>query len=372
MARIAIVLNASWNIWNFRLPLLQYLSDQGHEIIVIAPEDDYSSRIPWEFHHVKMVSRSTNPVTDLLIYKDLKRLFNKTHPDVVLLYTIKPNVYGNFAARQLGIPSISNIAGLGSLFIQQNITTRIAKLLYKFAMTAPVKIFFQNNEDMDQFLSERIVPLEPCIRIPGSGVDLDRFKPAALDDEEGESRPFIFLLFSRMLWDKGVGEYVEVARRLISEGRDVEFRLLGFLDTDNPNAINQQDMDKLCSDKSIVYLGVSDDVEHEIQTADCIVLPTYYREGVPRTLLEAAAMAKPIIATAVPGCRDVVDDGVTGYLCAPRDANDLYQKMHDMIVLDDKERQAMGSLGREKMAKEFDQKFVFEKYAAAINEALLL
>ena len=223
---------------------------------------------------------------------------------------------------------------------------------------------------MDQFLTEGIVPTETCVRIPGSGVDLKRFKSVTTGNVAKASQAFSFLLFSRMLWDKGVGEYVEAAKRLIAEGHEVEFRLLGFLDTDNPNAITQQDMDKLCSEKGIVYLGVSDNVENEIQAVDCVVLPTYYREGVPRTLLEAAAMAKPIIATDVPGCRDVVDEGITGYLCAPRDVDDLYQKMHDMILLDDKKRQVMGKQGREKMEREFDQRFVFEKYASAINAAL--
>jgi glycosyltransferase involved in cell wall biosynthesis len=368
VARIAIVLNTSWNIYNFRLPLLAHLNRLGHEIIVMAPEDEYSRRIPYPFHHIPIKSKSLNPVGDLRLFFNLYRLLKKTNPDILLLYTIKPNVYGNFAAYLLGIKTISNIAGLGALFINPGWVTKFAKMLYRLAMKVPAKVFFQNNEDMEMFIKEGLVSKNIAERIPGSGVDLARFTcSSGTVKKDGK---FVFLLFSRMLWDKGIGEYVEAARSLLLKRTDVEFQLLGFLGSDNPQAISGKEMDRLTAMEGIVYLGVSDHVEDFIQKADCIVLPSY-KEGVPRSLLEAAAMAKPIIATDVTGCRDVVEDGINGFLCQPRDSGVLLDKMEKMIELEINERKRLGINGREKVIREFDQNIVIEKYAHAVGDVLV-
>ncbi|MDA3896036.1 MAG: glycosyltransferase family 4 protein [Desulfobacteraceae bacterium] len=371
MARIAIILNASWNIYNFRLPLLDRLSTLGHEIIVMAPEDEYSRKIPYKFHPIPIKSQSVNPFGDLLIFFNFFKLFKKTKPDVLLLYTIKPNVYGNFAAYLLGIKTISNIAGLGTLFIHPGFATKIAKLLYWLALKVPAKVFFQNEEDMETFKKEGLVSKNIAERIPGSGVDLYRFSSCLNAEKKNRKGKFVFLLLSRMLWDKGVGEYVEAAGSFLRIRTDVEFQLLGFLDSDNPQAISQKEMDRLTATEGVVYLGVSDHVEEFIQNADCVVLPSYYKEGLPRSLLEAAAMCKPIIATDVSGCRDVVEDGVNGFLCRPRDSRSLLEKMEKMIDLDVGERARLGNNGRKKVIKEFDQRLVIEKYVQAVSDILV-
>jgi glycosyltransferase involved in cell wall biosynthesis len=368
MARIAIVLNSSWNIYNFRLSLLNRLSVLGHKIIAIAPEDEYTKKIPYEFHHVPIKSRSTiSPISDIIAFLTLLRIYKKVKPDIVLLYTIKPNIYGNFAAFLLGIKTISNIAGLGTLFINQSFITKLAKLLYRIALKVPKKIFFQNNEDMEMFIKDGIVSSSIADRIPGSGVDITRFFPNSGYERKKNKKKFVFLLFSRMLWDKGVGEYIEAAKLLLRKRNDVEFKLLGFLDFNNPNAISKEEMEKLTETEGIEYLGVSDKVEDFILDADCVVLPSY-REGVPRSLLEAAAMAKPIIATDIPGCRDVVEDGFNGFLCKPRDYKDLFEKMEKMVKLDENGRKRLGNNGREKIKREFDQNIVIVKYEKVINE----
>jgi len=368
VARIAIVLNTSWNIYNFRLPLLDHLRGLGYEILAVAPEDEYSHRIPYPFHHIPIKSKSLNPVGDLLLFFNLYRVFKKTKPDILLLYTIKPNVYGNLAAHLLGIKTVSNIAGLGALFINPGRVTKLAKWLYRLAMKVPVKVFFQNNEDMEMFIKEGLVSKDIAERIPGSGVDLARFHCSSdIVKKEGK---FVFLLLSRMLWDKGVREYVEAARLLLRKRTDVEFQLLGFLGSDNPQAISKKEMDQLTASEGIIYLGVSDHVEAFIQKADCVVLPSY-KEGVPRSLLEAAAMAKPIIATDVTGCRDVVEDGVNGFLCQPRDSRALLEKMEKMIGLDGRERTRLGNNGRDKVKKNFDQNIVIEKYARTVRDTLV-
>ena len=369
MARIAIVINSSWNIYNFRLSLLNRLNELGHKIIAIAPEDEYTKKIPYEFHHVPIKSRSTvSPISDVIAFLTLLGVYKKAKPDIVLLYTIKPNIYGNFAAFLLGIKTISNIAGLGTLFINQSFITKLAKLLYKFALKVPKKIFFQNNEDMEMFIKEGIVSSNIAERIPGSGVDIIRFVPNSGYQREKSKKKFVFLLFSRMLWDKGVGEYIEAAKLLLHKRNDVEFKLLGFIDFETPKAISKEEIEKLTETEGIEYLGESDKVEDVILDADCIVLPSYYREGVPRSLLEAAAMAKPIITTDIPGCRDVVEDGFNGFLCKPRDYRDLFEKMEKMVELDENERKKLGNNGREKIKREFDQNIVIAKYEKVINE----
>lgn len=370
VARIAIVLNSSWNIVNFRLSLLKRLEETGHEIVAIAPRDDYTDSIPYPFYPVEIESRSTNPVGELKTIWHLFGTIRRAKVDLLLLYTIKPNVYGSIIAAFLKIPSIANIAGLGNLFVKKRAVTLMAMMLYRFALRFPKRVFFQNEDDLNVFLRNRLVDQRKAMRIPGSGVDLMRFR---CQEEAGQKRgngKFVFLLVSRMLWDKGIYEYVEAAKRILKNRPNVVFQLLGFLNVDNPQAITTEDMDKIASTGGIEYLGISDRVEKIMARADCVVLPTKYKEGVPRTLLEAAALCKPMIATDVPGCRDVVEDAVTGYLCTPGDVDDLYLAMEKMLLLDDSARAEMGKKGRAKVEQNFDQEIVIQHYLDAVEVAL--
>jgi glycosyltransferase involved in cell wall biosynthesis len=365
MAKIVIVLNASWNVWNFRLPLLLALQKDGHDIEVIAPYDQYTDRIPFSCHSVFIHSKSINPVADIKTLWGLTRLYKKIHPDIALLYTVKPNVYGNFAATLSGVKTISNVAGLGTVFIRKSFIMWLVKKLYRLALRVPKKVFFQNQDDLEQFISEGLVKASISERVPGSGVDLQRFSPrGGCSPQRGE--PFIFLLPARMLWDKGIKEFVEAGQELLSEGYSVQLKLLGFMDVDNPNAVSRADMDQLTMVTGASYIGISDNIETEIADAHCVVLPSSYREGTPRSLLEAAAMGKPIITTDAVGCRDVVDDGVNGYLCKPKDTVDLYKKMKKMLLLSDEQRRDMGKRGRGKMEQSYDQEIVIDAYRRAI------
>jgi glycosyltransferase involved in cell wall biosynthesis len=369
MARIALVVNAAWNVFNFRISLLEAIRAAGHEVIVIAPFDDYAERIPFPFYAIDITSRSTNPLVDARLFFDFLRVYTKSKPDILLLYTAKPNVYGNFAARLLGIRSISNVAGLGGVFVQQGLLAKILKSLYRVSLKVPDFVFFQNREDKTQFLEEGIVTPSKANLLPGSGVDLTRFNITE-GSHWRDHRTFVFLLSARMLWDKGIAEYVSAAEKLLSEGVDAEFRLIGFLDSDNPTAIGVEDMEKLTAHPRINYRGVSDQMELEIAEADCYVLPTLYKEGTPKSVLEAAAMGKPLITTDAPGCRDIVDDGINGFLWRPKDIEHLYELMKKMIGLTDKQRSEMGHKGRDKIVREFDDKIVIRKYLNAIDTIL--
>ncbi|MDO8591378.1 MAG: glycosyltransferase family 4 protein [bacterium] len=338
--------------------------------MAVAPDDKYAAGLTalgCRFVPLHMENGGTNPVQDALLTWRFVRLFTRERPDVYLGYTVKPNVYGSVAAHMLHIPVINNIAGLGVVFGNSGLLLKIVRTLYRLALGRSAKVFFQNNDDRLMFLAGALVRPEVTDLLPGSGVDLSRFVAMALPSASAGETKFRFLLIARMLWEKGVGEFAEAAKLIRSQWPQTECCLLGFLDVQNPGAISRAQMDELVA-LGVTYLGTSDDVRSEITQADCIVLPSYYREGTPRTLLEAAAMARPIITTDAVGCREVVDDGVNGYLCKVRDAADLAEKMERMLSLSPEQRSEMGLRGRAKMVAEFDEQIVIRKYLAAIDE----
>lgn len=367
--KVVIVSNTAWSLFNFRLGLAKELKKNGYEVILVAPEDEYSDKLREEFvcYNIWMNNKGTNPLEDIKTTWQFYRLYKKIDADVLLHYTIKPNVYGTIAASFLGIKTINNIAGLGTLFIKQNFLTQIAKWLYKFSQAKATKIFFQNQDDYDLFVNANLVEKHKCSILPGSGVDTVKFSPVKY---ERKDNVFRFLLIARMLWDKGIKEYVEAARIIKKDYSNVEFLLLGFLGVANKTAISKRQMQEWTDEKIVQYLGTSDNVKKEIVKADCVVLPSY-REGTPRSLLEAASMEKPLIATDVAGCRNVVDDKGNGFLCEVRNAQDLADKMEKMLKQTDKQRKQMGKKSREKILREFDEGIVIEKYLQALKEILV-
>ena len=368
--RIVICSNTSWSIYNFRLNLARALK-KGYEVIVVAPYDKYSEKLKKEFEYydIYMNNKGTNPIEDLKTTIKFYKLYKQIKPNITLHYTIKPNIYGTISANLLGIKTINNIAGLGTLFIKQNFVTKIAKFLYKYSQSKADIVFFQNKDDFELFIEENLVDKDKCDVLPGSGVDIDKFKPI---QREKKDNIFRFLLISRMLWDKGIGEYIESARIIKQKYKNVEFLLLGAIEVDNPTTISEKTIESWEKEGIVKYLGVTDNVKWEIVKADCIVLPSFYREGVPRVLLESAAMEKPIITTDNVGCKEVVNDGVNGLLCKIKDSKDLAKKMKKMLNLTEEDRMKMGKTGREKIIKEFDEKIVINKYLEVINELLNL
>lgn len=370
--KIIICLNTAWNLVNFRSGLIRALVAASYEVVAVAPNDKYSDSLKTlgcRFVPLHMDNGGTNPVKDVLLLWRFFRLFAKERPDVFLGYTVKPNVYGSLAARWLHIPVINNIAGLGTAFIHGGWVMRIIRWLYRTALRRSAQVFFQNDDDRKLFVSLGLVRADKTASLPGSGIDLDRFVFMPMPTIGDDCASFRFLLIARMLHDKGVGEYVEAARLLRHRFPHAEFCLLGFVDVKNPAAISRSEMDAWVAEGVVNYLGESDDVRSQIAAAGCIVLPSY-REGTPRSLLEAAAMGRPIITTDAVGCREVVDDGVNGLLCQPRDALGLAEKMTRMIAMSHSEREAMGLRGREKVEREFDEQIVIKKYLEVISSIL--
>ena len=369
MKKIAISLNTAWNIYNFRLGLIKALQKEGYEVIAIAPGDEYAKKLENEgvkFYDIKINNKGTNPFEDMKLIFDYIKVYKKAKPDVILSYTIKPNIYGSIAAGIVKIPVISNISGLGTVFLNDSFTSKIARNLYKIGLRFPKKVFFQNRDDRDLFVKYKLVDIKKTDLLPGSGIDTKRFAPIEIQRDDNKIK---FLMIARLVKDKGLFEYLKAADELKQKYRNVEFLLLGAFYPGNPTAITKEELNEWVKRGIVNYLGVSDNVKEEIAKVDCVVLPSY-REGLSRVLLEAAAMAKPIVTTDVPGCRDVVDDRVNGFLCEVRNYKSLAEKMEKMISLSDIERKIMGRKGREKIIKEFDEKIVVEKYLNAIKEIL--
>lgn len=368
--KVVIALNTAWNLLNFRVGLISALIANGYEVVAVAPHDEYASRLAalgCRFEALPMDNKGTHPGRDLLLLFRFLRLLRKERPDVFLGYTVKPNIYGSLAAHVLGIPVVNNIAGLGAVFMRDNWLTRLVRLLYKTALSQSKHVFFQNNEDLQLFIEQGLVKPDKVSRLPGSGINLDTFSYTPL--QSLQNRPFCFLLVARLLWDKGVGEYVDAARMLRHTYPEVKFQLLGFLDVKNPSAVSSEQMADWVKEGIVEYLGVADDVKPHLIAADCVVLPSY-REGVPRSLLEAAAIGRPIVTTNTTGCRDAVDDGVNGLLCQVRDAKDLADKMRNMLEMTALERDMLGAAGRKKMEHEFDEKVVINRYLHIIQDIL--
>ncbi|MET2852531.1 glycosyltransferase family 4 protein [Vibrio owensii] len=370
MKKVVITANTSWYLYNFRKNTILALLNEGFKVIAISPKDEYSEKLRAlgaEYLPIVIDQGGSNPIKDINTIFSFMRLYRKLRPDVVLNFTPKNNIYSTMAGLFFGAKAINNIAGLGMVFIDENLTAKLARFLYKLSQPKAHVIFFQNDEDREIFKKYNLAPLDITDRIPGSGVDLSRFTTTPNNDD-GVTR---FLLIARMLFDKGIAHYVEAARELKAKyGDSVEFRLLGFLDVNNPSAVSKQQMQAWVDEGVINYLGISDSVEKEIAIVDCMVLPSFYREGVPKSLLEAAAMGKPIVTTDNVGCRETVDDGVNGFLCEPRSTPSLVEKLECMITLSHSERLAMGQKSRLKVEKEFDEKKVIDMYLKAVNSAI--
>jgi glycosyltransferase involved in cell wall biosynthesis len=365
--QVALVCNTAWAIHTYRRGLLRALTQSGAQLIVIAPRDrtfEPLEQMGCRCIDLPVASKGTNPLDDLRTLLALFKHYRALKPDVVFHYTIKPNIYGSVAAGLARVPSVAVTTGLGYVFIQKSRAAQVAKGLYRFAFRFPREIWFLNRDDEAAFKKENLLAHPERARLlHGEGVDLEEYAFAPLPERD----EFSFVLIGRLLWDKGVGEYAEAARQLRTRYPHARFRLLGPVGVDNPSAITREEVAAWEREGVIEYLGETTDVRPFIADADCVVLPSY-REGVPRTLMEASAMGRPIVATDVPGCREVVADGENGLLCEVRNATSLAAALARMLDMAPAARAAMAARGRKKIEKEFDERVVVQRYRELIRE----
>jgi len=370
MKKIAIVANSTWNIFNFRMALIQSLGNENYQVIIIAPPDQYTSQLNRTLFYKyiplpQLLPKSKNPFQDLLLIRELQEIYKKEKPDLILHYTIKPNIYGSIAAQRVGIPSISTLTGLGFMFINKTISTRWVKSLYKVALKKNPFVAFHNVDDLNLFLDEKIISQKQATLIPGSGVDTNFFSPQS---ELTHKEKFIFLFVGRLLYDKGIREFIIAAQAVGQLDSNIEFWIVGSTDVQNPSAISSDEIKKWRSPQ-IQFFGSSNDVKSFYEKADVLVLPSY-REGLPRTIIEAMSMSKPIISTDAPGCKATVEEGKNGFLVPVKDAESLTEAMRKIIRMTNEEREKMGSESRAKAIHEFDIKIINQKYLALIKSIL--
>ncbi|UXX80221.1 glycosyltransferase family 4 protein [Reichenbachiella carrageenanivorans] len=358
--KVAITLNTSWNIYNFRLGLIRALLDAGHEVVAIAPKDDFSDKLEENgctFVPIQMENTGSNPWHDYQLYRQLKKVYRIHRPTIIFHFTIKPNIYGTLAAHVLGIPVINNVSGLGTVFLSNGLASTVAKKLYRWAFSHAHLVFFQNADDRETFLTEISLPQLPTELVPGSGINLSSFQPYPLPEV---SAP-VFLMVARLIIDKGVNEYIEAAKMTLKKHPLAKFQLLGKLDPDHARGIPATTIEEAVQAGVIEYLGETEDVKLFLEKATCVVLPSY-REGTPRTMLEAAACGRPVITTDVPGCREVVINGQTGLLCEVKSAEDLHKKMEKIGAMSHHELEIWGRNGRQLIEDKFDEQIVVCQY----------
>jgi glycosyltransferase involved in cell wall biosynthesis len=366
---VVIISNSTWNVFNFRVGIVKKLINNNFKVFVVAPNDNSAYKlIDLGCHHVdiKIDNKGVNFLLDLYLIFQYIKIFYQLKPSLILSYTIKPNIYGSIAATILSIPLVNNISGLGTVFIKGGMLEKIVSFLYKVGLKKAKRVFFQNNDDKNLFIRKNLVNKTQVDVLPGSGVDLRYYQPSVRHTPNKNQGEFIFLLIARLIWDKGIKEYVDAARIVKENTPNVKFQMLGFLDVENRTAVLRSDIDSWVNDGLVEYLGSADDVRPYIERSDCVVLPSY-REGTPKTLLEAGAMRKPIITTNVAGCKDVVDDGKNGFICNVRDAVDLSNKMKQMASMDPVRLSKMGAMSRKKIEDIFDEKLVVGKYMSIID-----
>ncbi len=354
--RVLLFANSAWNLYNFRRRLITALVAAGHDVVAVAPVDPAMPQLcalGCRTVPVAVDARGRSPLRDLALFGETLSLLARERPDVILTYTIKPNIYGTLAARLLGIPVIVTMTGLGTAFLAPGGAMRIARQLYRVALRSPHTVFFQNEDDRDLFVEDGLVAARRCALVPGSGVDLDRFRPVPLPPG-----PPTFLFIGRMLPEKGVGEFLEAARSVRARYPSARFQLLG--PTCDGAAV---------ADPAVQFLGAARDVRPFIARAHAVVLPSY-REGTSRALLEAAAMGRPLIASDVPGCREAVEPGRNGLLCAPRSAAALAGALTEFLALPPRRWSEMGAQSRKLAGAQFDERLVVSRMLAAIESAM--
>lgn len=368
---ITLSANTSWYLFNFRASTIRALTAAGYRVVCLSPPDDYGPRLPslgCEWLPLAMDNAGTHPGRDLALLGRFVRHYRQLRPAVAFHFTIKNNVYGTWAARALGIAAVNNVSGLGTAFIRPGPVAAVVRTLYRLSQPLAHRVFCQNTEDFELLRSRRLVPAARLALLPGSGVDLQRFHPR-LREARAPGAPLRLLYAGRMLADKGLHELIEAVGRVNAGGVRCELALCGFAGAENVSAIDEATLQQWAARPGVRWLGPSDDMPQVFARADAVVLPSY-REGMPRSLLEAAAMGLPAVASDVPGCRHIVTDGVNGLLCAARSADALFAALTQLLAMSEAERAALGAAGRARVEAEFDEQLVVKAALGVVDEVV--
>ena len=366
--------NRLGGLLGFRGDVINHLLKQGYAVTLVAPdvctEWDKIGKEDIKDVNIKYVNmrpNSLNPIWDILLFLQYFTLYRKEKPDVVINYTIKPNIYSSFAADLNNCNTICMVAGLGYMFKGNSILKRFGRWLYKKGLSKAIKVFTLNQENHKILIEQKIVNSEKLILLHGGeGVNLSKYKYSNSDF----SSKITFLMISRILYDKGYREFVEAAKTIKREYKDfISFELLGPTAYDSPMGVSKEEFEKDMNSDTVKYLGVTDNVPLYLgRTNVVMVLPSYYPEGLSRSLMEACAMGRPVIASNIPGCKETVEDGKNGYLIEPRSSESLVKKIEEFLKLDETKKREMGRQSRNIAEKKFDVNHVISEYDKIINE----
>ncbi len=361
MSKVLFLVNHEIAIYYFRLEIVERLLADGQQVLISSPPGELIEKLKamgCEHHPISLERHGTNPIRDFILIQKYKRLLKKTKPDVVFSFTIKPNIYGAIACRSRNIPCVVNITGLGTAIEYPGIVQKIGVLLYKYAFTKVKRVFFQNEENR-RFFVERNIAVNAHELLPGSGVNLQRFAP--LEYPSDETIEFVFI--ARIMKEKGIDQYLEAAERIRAKYPQTRFHICGFCEQ-----AYEEKLKDLTDKGVVVYHGMVRDVKPILERVHCVVHPTYYPEGLSNVLLEGAATARPLITTDRAGCREVIDDGVNGFVVKQKDSADLIEKIEKFLALPWEKRRDMGLAGRAKVEREFDRQIVVDKYSRIVDE----
>lgn len=368
---IIVSANKAWYLYNFRRNIANVLSKK-YNITFLASDDGYGDRLQNHGSYVNFNHRNKtlNPLVILYELIQYFKLVLRIKPSLILSYTPKINYFNLVISKILGIPVIINVSGIGYFELKHPVLHWSFVLIRRVLFTNADYVVFQNRENLKYFIEKKIVLVSKSVLVPGSGVDLSIFR--FHEESSTLQKPFKFLFVGRLIEKKGIVDFINAAK-LISSSKYrmlVKCQVLGQIYTDNPTSISSEEIAQVHSEGIVEYLGMTDDVAQIMGQANIVVLPTKYNEGIPRTLIEAGAMGKPVITTDNVGCREIIIDGFNGFYCKKNDPNDLYKKMVAMIEMEPKKRMEMGRNGRKKVEQEFDEKIVIDKYLEIIEEIL--
>lgn len=358
--KVLVLGNSHLVVFGFRGELISRMVEDGYDVVVSFPNgpfgdgEESSKQYGCRFIETSFERRKANPFADIKLLKNYLRIFKNEKPDIVLSYTVKCVVYGGIACRKNKTTFIPNITGIGKGLAEGGYIEKILIFLYRYALKRAKIVFFQNESDKRYFVNNRIF-FDKCDILPGSGVNLDKYKPLNYPDQN----PVVFTYIARVMKTKGIEQFLQAARLLKGKA---EFHICGYCEEDYRKVIEREQ-----NNGTIVYHGLVNNIIEYEERSHCIVLPTFHPEGISNVLLEAAACARPIITTDRPGCREAVDDGVTGFIIKERDSQDLVNKMELFLSLSNDKRRDMGLRGRLKMEAEFDRNIVVERYMEEIQ-----
>ena len=364
MVKVLFASATDSGILRVRSELIMQLINLGHEVVVATPKgNDYIQleKMGCKFIPVAIQGHGMNPVADYFVYKQYGKILKEEKPDMVFLFTTKANVYCGRACRKMNVPAIMNITGMGMALGNKGIAQTILIHLYIYACNGRnmKKIFFQNDDSLEFFQSHVIGKNSLYERIPGSGVNLDKFTLQPFPQSETVD----FLFIARVMKQKGIDEYIEAARTIRKTHPEAVFHVLGNCDEEYKTVLDEEN-----KKGTIVYHGRVNNIPDFEKMSQCTIQPSYYPEGMSNVILEAAASGRPVITTNHPGCREGVDDGITGYIVPIKNAEALTAVIEKFLAMNREERAEMGLRGRKKMEREFDRKIVTNAYMRMMQE----